>query len=92
MYQDMSTTRTHYTIMSRTPHDNTRTNRLSLSHHELLYARDVVTYNSAVASAWWGEARLDGQHCQAVQEVVTLLDMEKSHCKLVCQATFPMYS
>ena len=49
----MSTTRILYTIMSRT-HDNTLTS--SLSHHKLLYARDVVTYNSVVAS---GGVRLD---------------------------------
>ena len=46
--RDMSTvTRTHDSTVSRT-HDNTLTS--SLSHHELLYARAVVTYNSAVAS------------------------------------------
>eukprot|EP00090_Calanus_glacialis_P035065 TRINITY_DN59943_c0_g1_i1.p1 TRINITY_DN59943_c0_g1~~TRINITY_DN59943_c0_g1_i1.p1 ORF type:complete len:802 (-),score=330.13 TRINITY_DN59943_c0_g1_i1:97-2502(-) len=78
--RDMSTiTRTHDTTMSRT-HDNTLTS--SLSHHELLYARAVVTYNSAVAS---GGVRPDLMDSMAQlfsedrdQEVVTLWDMARA--------------
>ena len=72
----MSTiTRTHDTTMSRT-HDST------LSHHELLYARAVVTYISAVAS---GGVRSDLMDSMAQlfsedrdQEVVTLWDMARA--------------
>ena len=67
--------RTHNTTMSRT-HDS------SLSHHELLYARAVVTYNCAMAS---GGARSDLIDSMAQlfsddrdQEMVTLLDMARA--------------
>jgi len=63
-------------VVTRT-HDNTITS--SLSHHELLYARAVVTYNSAVAS---GGVKPDLMDTMANlftedrdQEVCTLWDM-----------------
>jgi len=78
--RDMSTiTRTHDSTITKT-HDGTMAS--SLSHHELLYARAVVTYNSAVAG---GGIRPDLMSSMSAlfsedkdQEVCTLWDMAKA--------------